>query len=151
MKLLVPFVLWCAAGLYLIGAYPLSPPGAVPGLSANRLANGLYGLTTLVLIVRAFMLGRSRKGCPLKVRVLRRVTYTWMCCIILCMFLGLNHLVRMNTFYERTSFFVSYLTLLGIMAGILCIIAFYKRRADENARNCGAKDRPPMHETSNTQ
>lgn len=150
MKLLVPFVFWCAAGLYLVGAYPLSPPGAVPGLSANRLANGLYLFATLVLVVRAFMLGKSRKGSTLKVRLIRRATYSWMCCIILVMFLGTNHLVRMNTIYERTSFFVSYLTLLGVMAGILCIIAFYKRRAELDAGYGGAKDKPQTHEQDNT-
>lgn len=107
MKLLVPLVFWCAAGLYLIGAYPLSPPGAVPGLSANRLANGLYVLTTVVLLVRTYMFGASHKTVAFKVRLLRRATYVWMCCIIVLAFLGLNHLVRMNTMYERTSFFVS--------------------------------------------
>lgn len=146
MKLLVPFVFWCAAGLFLIGAYPLSPPGEVPGLSANRLANVLYLFTTVVLVIRAFMLGASPKGCPLKVRFFRRATYCWMCLIIVFMFLGLNHLVRINTMYERTSFFVSYLTLLGILVSLLAIIAYYKRKADLDAKQGTIKDTPRLHE-----
>jgi hypothetical protein len=50
------------------------------------------------------------------------------------MFLGLNHLVRVEDFRERTPFFVGYLTVLGFMVGIFCILGFSKRRADMQAK-----------------
>lgn len=129
MKILVPFVLWCAAGFFLIGAYRLSPPGYVPGLSANRLANAFFLITTIWLVVRAFFLGKARRRASRKENLFRRLAYIWLCLVVVYMYLALSHIVRTADIYKGTPFFVFYLSVLFVLAAVFGLLSYYKGKA----------------------
>ena len=126
---LVPFVFWCASAFFLICAYPMSPPGEVTGLSANLLANALFLIATCCLIISVFSMGRSCRGCEKKERILKRAAYTWLCLIVLFLFIAINDLVRRGSVYITMPLLTTYGVALAILTGVFFILRYWKERS----------------------
>ncbi|MDL2316721.1 hypothetical protein LJC59_06535 [Desulfovibrio sp. OttesenSCG-928-A18] len=130
MSTLVPFVFWCATAIFLICAYPISPPGSVAGLSSTSLANGLFLVSTCCLVIGTYVKGGSRRGTPRKMRFQRRVAYIWLCVVILAACAALNDLVRRGTI--NMPLFVLYAVILVVMLGVFFILRYWKWNSDKD-------------------
>lgn len=129
---MVPFVFWCAAALYLICSYPMSPPGEVPGISSFMVANGLFLIATCCLVVYTFSRGRSCRGCGKKERRIKRLAYTWLCLIVLFGFVAINDIVRRGSEYMNLLILVGYGVVLVILMGIFFTLKYWQGSAKEN-------------------
>jgi len=129
---MVPLVFWCATAFFLICAYPMSPPGEVPGLSANLIANVLFLISTCCLIIYVFSKGKSCRGCARKERIYKRAAYTWLCVIILCIFLAVNDLVRRGPSYISPFLIVVYGVILLVLMGVFFMLRYWKERAGKD-------------------
>lgn len=126
MSGLVPIVFWCATALFLVCAYPISPPGTVKGLSSTMMANALFLIATCCLVINTFSHGKSCRGCGKKERLLKRAAYTWLCGIILFLFAAINDLVRRGGEYITMSLLVVYGVILLLLTAVFFILRYWQ-------------------------
>lgn len=126
---LVPLVFWCATGFYLVCAYPMSPPGEVPGFSANLLANVLFLISTCCLVVYVLSQGRSCRGCGKQERRYKWAAHIWLCVVILFIFFAVNDLVRRGASYISPLLLVGYGVVVLVLTGVYFMLRYWKERA----------------------
>lgn len=129
MSGLVPLVFWCATALFLICAYPISPPGTVKGLSSTVMANGLFLIATCCLVIHTFSMGKSCRGCAKRERTLKRAAYIWLCGIILFLYAAINDLVRRGGEYITMSLLVIYGVILLLLSAVFFILKYWQGSA----------------------
>lgn len=134
MSGLVPFVFWCATALFLICAYPISPPGTVKGLSSTMMANGLFLIATCCLVVYTFSQGKSCRRCGKKERAIKRFAYTWLCGIILLLYAAINDLVRRGGEYITLSLLVLYGVILLLLSAVFFVLKYWQSNAGKKER-----------------
>lgn len=127
---MIPFVFWVGAALFLICSYPIAPPGMVSGFSSFMIGNALFLIATCCLVVFVFQKGRSPRRSDKKARVLKRLTYSWLCLIVLFGYVAVNDLVRRGAQYINMPILVGY----GIVFVLLSGIFFTLRRCTETGK-----------------
>lgn len=135
---MIPFVFWVGTALFLICAYPIAPPGEVSGFSSFILGNALFLIATCCLVIFVFQKGNSPRRSDKKIRILKRLTYSWLCVIVLFGYVAISDLVRRGgAQYINMPIMVGY----GIVFVFLSGVFFTLRRWVEGGRSKGIQDR----------
>lgn len=128
-RLLGAFVLWCAAGIYFVCAYPMSPPGVVPGLSSYKFSLALFALTSVVLIWRVFCVGAFCPSCSKREGTAKRLAYIWLSFVVLCASFGVYDLVSRGAASLTLPLLVIYGLGGFVMISIFFILRYWKGKA----------------------
>lgn len=123
-----PLVLWCAAGIYFVCSYPMSPPGTVPGLSSYKFALGLFVATTILLMLSVFKLGEACLACGRREGAIKRLAYAWLSLTVLAVSLGVYDLVSRGAASINLPLMVLYGLGGFFMVGFFFVLRYWKER-----------------------